>query len=804
MNIRLTLSFVSALTVATLWFVPDVSAQAPAAADGIELVEYVVVEGDTCTRIAQRVYGDRRRYDLIHSFNPEMGPRPHHLVAGTVLHLPRVAPEADSLPDARVTAVEREVTARGADADAWRDAHVGLDLYRGWRVTTEEESSAELTFADTSVLAMRADTLVIIFGEEARSVRRGGTEATLERGSLRTALGALRGSGGDAGGGSLQVSTPSARASLQGGSAVISVGEDGTSRVSAHVGDASVTGADGRGRTRVPEGSGSAVPPGGRPSAPQPLPPPPTWATGPRRFLGASGRGADVTGAWAPVAGARVYRVELSTGADGRGVVASTEVPASVTRFELHGLPPGSYDVHVSTIDGDFFESRPSGALAIEVVEAAFFVPGAAGSARFARLDPSVEPAPLEVAPGTTIALPEGVTCTMASGERVHELVVVGPWQAPACTDASGVEVALLALTTSTLVARVSPADAPHGARTPIEIDLGAPLPDDATIVVDGARLDAVERTPTGYRGVLDTTEPAVTGGAETAFASVQVLAAGGRVVLATTTVPLTAASSAPPPADAPAEVEVEAPPAEAPAGALAEAVGAVPFASTVGLTDFDVRGAVARASVAAIDDRLGGRARAAFDGSFTLADDMLRLGVGVPVDPGGSRAEPWLEGSGDLVPHVGFLALRRATNDAHVGLLVDVAIWAPMGNGGGVENARLMPSVELAWRSGGDLTLRTRQAGIFELADVGARLWASAYGLDFRVYGPLSLGLEAEVTVGEERGHGLVSAVAAVPTIVLDLAPVALHIGGRFGVDGSSVYGPAALFVTFRGAADF
>ena len=125
----------------------------------VETYEYTVQEGDTCAAIAGRAFGNRRRYDIIHLYNPNMGPPPHSLEPGSTLTLPR-----NTGPDARVTAVRREVQARQPSDTDWRSASRGLGLFRGWRVNTLEESTAELTFQDDSRVHMRENTLVIIYG----------------------------------------------------------------------------------------------------------------------------------------------------------------------------------------------------------------------------------------------------------------------------------------------------------------------------------------------------------------------------------------------------------------------------------------------------------------------------------------------------------------------------------------------------------------------------------------------------------------------------------------------------------------
>ncbi|MFO0683765.1 MAG: hypothetical protein U0234_17025 [Sandaracinus sp.] len=767
----------------------DARAQPPAEGDAIEVVEYTVQAGDTCGRIAQRMWGNARRYDLIHSFNPGMGPPPHHLVAGTVLRLPRVATAASLLPDARVTAAERRVTARPRDEETWRDAHIGLDLYRGWHVVTEERSSAELTFRDTSVVAMRADTLVIIFGDTSTRVRRGGTDATLERGSMRTALGALRGTG-DASGGALalHVNMPSSQADLSGGSSVLSVDDGGTSRVSAHVGDVRVRGESGP-VVRVPEGMGSAVAPHARPTPPRPLPPAPVWENGPRRFFGASGRGAVISGGWAAAPAARTYHVEIARQQDGREVVASTEVPDSVTRFELHGFPPGTYYVRVSTIDTDFFESRPSEPLVVTAESATITLPGASEGASFPAVDPSEEPGPLTLPLGTHVALPADVHCEGVTGE-----IVVTSETLPVCSDASG-PVALFPVRVETVSLRADASELVAGETREVSFGLvSGELPAEATLVAHGVTVESVRRE--GDHLVARLTAPA-----EESSASIDLVL--GSTVLSSTPLAVTSAPvvETTPPAVAVTETTestepeaVSVPDRPSAPGALTEAVGATPFSESVGLRDLDVRGVGGRVSVATVaaGDPL---VRVALEAFGSVLDDQLRFSVAMPIDAASPRSQSWQRGSADLVAGVGWLPLRRGP----VSLLVDAAIWVPTELDHGLSLARLVPSIEAAWLVGGTFHLRTRQAAMLDLADHGARLWSSAYGMDARMIGPFGVGFEVELVVGDPDGTGVRSDYAFVPEIVLDFDPIAVHVGGRFGLNRPTYFGPAGLFVSAR-----
>lgn len=404
------------------------SAQDTVAPDPGDTIDYEVQPGDTCVRIAQRVLGDRRRTDALHACNPELGPPPHRLTPGMHLRIPRDPSAPSAGPDARVTQVERRVDARPPEREAWDRAARGLELHRGWRVATHERSSAELTFRDTTVVELRADTLVVVFGGTGGALRRGGTTAQLDRGTLRSRLGELSGRQ------TMTVESPGAQAELRGGTALVTVEEDGTARLANHEGGpATLRSNDVRGAAvRVPQGMGSQVRRGERPTRPRPLPAAPAWTGGERvRFL-ATAEGGTVLASWQPVEGAAWYRVEIARRADGREPVFATEVDASATRLEAHRVPPGAYFVRVSTIDREHFEGRPGEAREVRLEEA--------------RLEPApeasdlIEDAPITVAAGTRMILPEGVTCAVA-GEAPAGEVVLAPDVELTCVAADGTTV---------------------------------------------------------------------------------------------------------------------------------------------------------------------------------------------------------------------------------------------------------------------------------------------------------------------------------------------------------------------------
>lgn len=382
---------------------------APAGEGDVEIEDYIIQKGDSCVKIARRRFGNGKRYDLIHKYNPDMGPTPHRLVPGEILRLPRTAEYKGA--DAEVTHTHRDVQARASREETWGEASVGLDLYKGWRVNTLERAAAEVTFRDTSVVQLRANTLVIIYGATRGQSKRSTMRATLENGALRTRLGELGGAK------RMEVETPGAQTSLEGGETLVTVDESATSRVANHgAGKASVK-AKGK-RVDVGPRMGSKVKKGAAPTPPKPLPPEPAWAAGqPGTFVGLSGLAGTLRGGWAEVAEAEAYLVQVSRKPDGRDVVASVVVPKDVRDFELRGFAPGDYYVQISSIDDDAFESPPTAPRPFKLVELSLAQPGGAevmlgeSSSKGEAGSDTAAPRP-RVLPGTQLVAPQGLLCS--------------------------------------------------------------------------------------------------------------------------------------------------------------------------------------------------------------------------------------------------------------------------------------------------------------------------------------------------------------------------------------------------------
>ncbi len=773
----------------------------------VELFDYTVVGGDSCAAIAERFFGNRRRYDIIHAYNPGMGPPPHELAPGTVLRLPRRLSDGERAADATVTGVERRVEARPRPADErWIAAERGLGLFRGGRVATQARSAAELTFRDTSIVELRERTLVIIFGASATTTRTAGMEATLETGALRTPLGALRGDRAEPrSGNALRVVTDAATATLRGGSAVVGVDEGGTSRVSNHSGEAAVRGRAGGPWVTLPPDTGSIVRRGARPTPPRPLPAAPSWLEGPRTFAGVAGEGGSVAASFAPVAGARGYRVELARRSDGGDVAFAVEVPASVTSFEAHRLPAGTYYASVATFDGELLEGRPTSPLALRVEEGRLLAPGedrATPMPSFAPSDPSEEPsAEVRAVRGALYVAPEGVVCDGAA-----EVTLTG---APiTCATSAGEPVLAPRFVVSEITTDVegARADSPlaliRGAsrRARLEPRLDGALPADLTLVgSDGVRVTIDERGADGFDVTLEVAEDAAEP-AELRWASAR---APGQVM---GVVPL--ALGAPTPrADRAAEPAPEASPS-ARSPRLTEAYARSPVVSALALTDLDRRGStigLSFAEIAPVARSYGRteRSRLTLAADVSLEGDAIQLGTALPLDVAGQASATWEAGSLDVYAHARWVALRRDPRAREsLALAIDLGAWFPThpdgiepGDRSGLPLVRLAPSIELAYAIERAFSFRMRQGALLDLDGVGARLWASAYGFDLGVWGPLAIGVELDMTLGAELEASLF-ALGASPQLSIDLEPLVLGLGMRFGLnrDGQAVFGAASV----------
>ena len=339
--------------------------------------DYTTKAGDDCVSIAVKAYGDRRAVELLHKSNPSMGPVPHVIKPGTVLHLPPKQ-GLGSAPDAHVTFVRNKVTVQ---ANASKTAEVNDPLFRTNRVSTANASSANVTFRDETQIRIGEESLVIILGDVQGAAKKQPADATLVEGNLQARLGELSGKK------SLTVDTDSgARVSMSSGSALVGVDATKTTRLAVHAGSAAFAAA--LATVSVPSGFGSKVDKGKAPTPPRPLPSPPAWSSPPPEVVFASAGKASVVATYADGAltgkpKATSFRVKVSRDAAMDDLVTDTVVPATVTKLDAQNLAPGAYYIRVAAIDDDKFEST-AGATAKVIVVTATLAETGPGRARLA------------------------------------------------------------------------------------------------------------------------------------------------------------------------------------------------------------------------------------------------------------------------------------------------------------------------------------------------------------------------------------------------------------------------------------
>ncbi len=742
---------VSIFLVSVVFVLSDVSAQA---GETHETFDYVVQPGDTCARIAERFFGDKRKWNLIHENNPAMGPTPHRLKPGSVLRLPRV----DQGADAEVTDVQRVVQARAPKDPEWKRARRGKELYRGWRVNTLERSAADVTFRDGSVVQMRQNTLIIIYGDVYRTARRRTTGASLERGTLRSRLGEFR----------LDVKTPNAEAGLEGGSSVVSVDEEGTSLISNHEGGAARFKLAAGEAVSVKPGFGSKVRKGDkRPTKPKPLPPTPDWETsGPSTFAGVRESGGTVRGAWKPVKKAVSYRVELARNPDGSEVVVSTDVRSSITRFEIHGLPEGDYFARVSSIDGGGFESRPSAARPIGVRLLDLQAPGTKPKTTETAAAPlktaESEAPPPRVLPGTEVVSPEGFACGTGSGAKSSSFTLSreGTYDID-CASSDGAAAPPL------VVEVVAPK------LTLVEPEMGAPLVrgDDPRRVIVEVSSDLPLPAETRFR-------------APAGIDVVEVDSAKG-----TRSVKLSAAEESsdsfalelvtgPPEDDAVlASLDLAVVGRDRLTFAPNEALGLSLSPNLLGLMNDRREGSGGFTTVGYWGDPGAKTGFWRMSLGFEIAPvRRVRFGLATPIDVHRAGMVPARRGDRDILVWAGYRILMRKD----LSVYAELGIWFPTSNQPeSIERTRFTPAVDLSYLFSDRWLFRTRQGAIVEASSGGPFLWASAYGIDVKIVKLLAINVEADLVLGRALGEA-VTGVGAGPGISVLAGPASIYFSAR------------------------
>lgn len=316
---------------------------------------WTVKPGDTCTGIAQAVWGDSRRYAELHKWN-ELGPPPHTLQPGMVLWL-RAPVDEPAGPDATLTFLKPSVRARREVA--WEPATLGMGLFRLDEVNTLKGAGAALRFRDTSTLLLDENALLVVYGDRKPPRPTEPLGVTLIDGELRVALAQMRAR-------PLAIHTGAGDVSASGLQGVVSVDGAQTARVCVFEGTSQVSA---KGKTVVvPQNHGTRVRRGQPPEPPRLLPDAPVLTSAlPKVVVAGQGGLGALTLAWGPAARAEQYRVQLARDADFVDRLRDVWTTQQTSAFE--GLEPGPLQVRLIAFDEVGLQSRPSAVSALDVVQ---------------------------------------------------------------------------------------------------------------------------------------------------------------------------------------------------------------------------------------------------------------------------------------------------------------------------------------------------------------------------------------------------------------------------------------------------
>lgn len=705
------------------------------------LVPYVVEPGESCWSIARKLFGDPARYDILHRYN-DLGPMPHLLAPGQVLMVPAEGTD----PDARVGAPYRDVRARPPDSVDWAPAYDDMALWQLFRVATGDGASALVRFRDASGLRMREHALLVIHGGSARASRMQRdvrTTITLEKGTVRGGLARM-----DAEAAGLRVDTPAGRVDLRSTEAQVEVDAIARSVVSVYQGEADVSA---RGsRVTVPSDHGTSVRKGQAPRPARPLPPAPAWDGLPPRIdvVAAPGGTGAFEARWLPVPEAARYRVELARDRAFSRVFVDIVMGAGIRAFRADQLAPGTCWARVAAIDAEGLEGRPTPPLEAVVSplrtarQVAVGDDGVIEGVGFAQLEMGDGGDALEWSVDGGPWQPAAAPVRLADA-GVHRVVFRNPrtgWTHPVTVRILGV-----AGTFGLPAAPLRPGEPAAAGTLSVRDERGRPqaLPGVAVRFGDGAPLPLVPVAPGAYR--FDLAVPA------NATEPVRVLRADWALgALAVADVGVAVAPAPPPfvwPAAPPAvHWALQVPGMPARGGRAVSSIGASAFVaespSRAGSRRVFVRADV-RGELALLDGRLGIDVqvpwwqRAATDRAIdrSAMGDVVAGIRGVALDTGRVR----------LVPFAGFQAgTSRASRDDGMRL-------------------RVSPGLMAEFALAHAVTATVSQAVVFDAWTRGRVpvLWASSYGLGWRPFRMLELGVVLDVVAGF-RGDALLDGVRA------------------------------------------
>lgn len=297
---------------------------------------YTVVDGDNLWNLSEQHLDKVTRFEQLRKLNNIENPK--HLQPGTRIRVPLAWIRSNPVA-AKIISITGSAEIQRARSSTTEPAKVGSLMQLGDQLSTEDDSSVAIEFADKSVLSLHENSLVHFDHLSAHGVT-GMVDSRLNllKGRMETKVTPAVGPGSR-----FEIETPSAISAVRGTVYRALVMDNGDkSNIEVLHGKVAVSGANKQ--LLVNKGYGTQVATGQPPLPPKALLPAPIFEPIPDTITEINWRLA-----WSDVAGAKAYRVEVASEND-----FDTLVWEGITEYNRAAFPDlldGHYAVRVRAID---------------------------------------------------------------------------------------------------------------------------------------------------------------------------------------------------------------------------------------------------------------------------------------------------------------------------------------------------------------------------------------------------------------------------------------------------------------------
>ncbi len=297
---------------------------------------YTVVEGDNLWNLSEQHLDKVTRFEQLQKLNNIENPR--HLQPGTRIRVPLAWIRSNPVA-AKIVSLTGDVDIQRAKSSVTEKARIGVLMQLGDQISTADDSSVAIQFADKSILSLYENSTIHFDHLSAHGVT-GMVDSRLNllKGRIDTKVTPAVGPGSR-----FEIETPSAISAVRGTVYRALVMEDGdVSNIEVLRGKVAVSGADTQ--LMVDKGYGTQVAAGKPPSPPRELLPAPRFEPVPDTVTQINWRLS-----WSKIAGAKAYRVEVAD--DNNFDTILWEELIAYNRAAFPDLADGEYAVRVRAVD---------------------------------------------------------------------------------------------------------------------------------------------------------------------------------------------------------------------------------------------------------------------------------------------------------------------------------------------------------------------------------------------------------------------------------------------------------------------